>query len=408
MTQRTDGHHDVAIVGGGIVGLATAHQLLLRRPDLRLAVVEKEDELAAHQTGHNSGVLHSGLYYKPGSLKASLCREGKEATERFAETHGIPFERCGKLVVALSMEELPRLTELRARGEANGLVGLEEVGVERIREIEPHAAGVRALHVPETGIIDFRRVALAYGDEVRTLGGEILLRCRLVGINRTRDGDLVLRTTGGEVRARNVITCAGLHSDRVAGMTGHAGNQRIIPFRGDYYTFTLEARPLVRGLLYPVPDPSFPFLGVHFTRRVDGAVWAGPNAVLAFAREGYGRLDISPRDLAGSLTYAGFWRLARPYLPTGLAEMWRDAWKPAFVSELRRYLPDLKSSQLSFGPSGVRAQSLASDGSLVDDFSLGEAPHLIHVRNAPSPAATAAPAIGRMLAERAIERFELH
>jgi L-2-hydroxyglutarate oxidase LhgO len=369
-------------------------------------LIEKEDQLAVHQTGHNSGVVHSGLYYKPGSLKARLCREGKEETERFAEEHGIPFERCGKVVVALAAHELPRLAELRLRAAANGLAGVEEIGPERIREIEPNAAGMRALWVPETGIIDFRAVALAVAGEVRDRGGEIVLSARLTGLSR-RGGPFVLETTAGTFQARNVITCAGLQSDRVAALTGHAGDQRIVPFRGDYYTFRPEARSLVRGLLYPVPDPSFPFLGVHFTRRIDGDVWAGPNAVLAFAREGYRRLDLSPRDLGGSLTFRGFWRMARPYMRMGLGEMWRDAWKRAFVSELRRYLPALRSDQLTFGPSGVRAQSLAADGTLVDDFSLGEAEHLIHVRNAPSPAATAAPAIGRMLAERAIARFAL-
>jgi len=406
MTSISATPYDVAVVGGGIVGLSTAHQLLRARPHTRLLLIEKEDQLAAHQTGHNSGVIHSGLYYKPGSLKARLCREGREETERFAEQHGIPFERCGKIVVALTAPELPRLAELRLRAEANGLAGVEEIGPERIREIEPNAAGLRALWVPETGIIDFRAVALAVAGEVRTRGGEMVLSARLTGLAR-RGGPFVVETTAGTFQTRNVITCAGLHSDRVAALTGHAGDQRIVPFRGDYYTFRPEARSLVRGLLYPVPDPSFPFLGVHFTRRIDGDVWAGPNAVLAFAREGYRRLDISPRDLAGSLAFRGFWRLARPYMRTGLAEMWRDAWKRSFVAELRRYLPALLSEQLVFGPSGVRAQSLAADGSLVDDFSLGEAEHLIHVRNAPSPAATAAPAIGRMLAERAIGRFGL-
>jgi L-2-hydroxyglutarate oxidase len=405
-TTTTRAPYHVAVVGGGIVGLFTAYRLLQARPGIRLLVVEKEAALAMHQTGHNSGVLHSGLYYQPGSLKARLCRAGKAQTEQFAEEHGIAFQRCGKVVVALRAEELPRLTELRLRAQANGLVGVEEIGPERIREIEPHAAGLRALWVPETGIIDFRTVALAVAEEVRALGGEIVLSARLRGLAR-RGREFILETSAGAFRARGVITCAGLQSDRVAALTGHAGDQRIVPFRGDYYTLRPAAQPLVRGLLYPVPDPSFPFLGVHFTRRIDGAVWAGPNAVLAFAREGYRRTDFSLGDLASTLSFRGFWRLARPYLRTGLAEMWRDAWKRAFVAELRRYVPALRSDQLVFGPSGVRAQSLAADGSLVDDFSLGEAPNLIHVRNAPSPAATAAPAIGQMLAERAIERFGL-
>ena len=398
--------HDVAIIGGGIVGLATAYRLLEQRPGLGVAIVEKEPELARHQTGHNSGVLHSGLYYTPGSLKARLCREGKAAVERFADDHGIPYERCGKLVVALREDELPGLEALRQRGIANGLQGLEEVGPERIREIEPHASGIRALWVPETGIIDFRGVALAYGDEARDRGAEIRTGTRVRSIRRTSAG-LELVTDDATILARNVITCAGLQSDRVAAMTGDAGDQRIVPFRGDYYHLRADARHLVRGLIYPVPDPRFPFLGVHFTRRVDGAVWAGPNAVLAFAREGYRRTDVSVRDLAESLTYPGLWRLAGPYLRTGLAEMWRDYVKAAFVRELQRFVPELQSDQLRFGPSGVRAQSLSSRGEMVDDFSLGEAPGILHVRNAPSPAATASPAIGATLADRAIERFAL-
>ncbi len=398
--------HDVAIIGGGIVGLATARQLLLRRPGLRLAIVEKEDELAGHQTGHNSGVLHSGLYYKPGSLKARLCREGKAAVERFADEHGIPYERCGKLVVALHEDELPGLEALRQRGIANGLQGLEEVGPERIREIEPHAAGVRALWVPETGIIDYRRVALGFADEARDRGAEIRTGTTVRSIRRTSAG-LELVTGDATILAANVITCAGLQSDRVAAMTGDAGDQRIVPFRGDYYHLRRDARHLVRGLIYPVPDPRFPFLGVHFTRRIDGAVWAGPNAVLAFAREGYARTDVSVRDLAESLTYPGVWRLAGPYLRTGLAEMWRDYVKAAFVRELQRFVPELRADQVRFGPSGVRAQSLSASGEMVDDFSLGEGPGILHIRNAPSPAATASPAIGATLADRAIERFGL-
>ena len=295
MTER----FDLAIVGGGIVGLATACRLLEQRPGLRLAILEKEPALAEHQSGRNSGVIHAGLYYAPGSLKARLCREGKDALERFCEEHAIPFERCGKLVVAVDETELPRLAELKARGEANGLRGLEEVGPERIREIEPHAAGIRALHVAETGIVDFRQVALAYADEVRALSGEILLDHRVTAIDRYGAG-LAIETTQGPVLGRNLITCAGLQSDRIARMSGAPETMRVIPFRGDYCALRPHARRLVRGLLYPVPDPAFPFLGVHFTRRIDGEVWAGPNAVLAFARERYGRLDLSPRDLAAT------------------------------------------------------------------------------------------------------------
>ena len=401
MTDR----FDVAVVGGGIVGLATALRLTETRPDVRVAVLEKEPELATHQSGHNSGVLHAGLYYQPGSLKARLCREGKAAVEAFAESHGIPFERCGKLVVALDESELERLASLRERAEANGVPGLEEVGPERIRELEPHAAGIRGLWSPGTGIVDFRRIALAMADDLRAQGVEILTGREVRGLDE-RDGEVVVATPAGEVGATVVVACAGLQADRVAALSGARDGPRIVPFRGDYYTLTAEARGLVRGLIYPVPDPRFPFLGVHFTKRIDGEVWAGPNAVLAFAREGYRRRDLIPRDLLGTLTNAGFLRLAGRYFRTGLGEMWRDWWKPAFVRELQRYVPEIRSDQLVFGPSGVRAQALASDGSLVDDFDLGGSARILHVRNAPSPAATSSLAIGSMLASDALERLD--
>ena len=398
--------YDVAIVGGGIVGLATALRLLERRSGLRLAVVEKEHELASHQSGRNSGVLHAGLYYAPGSLKARLCREGKDALERFCEEHAIPFERCGKLVVAVDEAELPRLAELETRGEANGLRGLEEVGPERIREIEPHAAGIRALHVAETGIVDFRRVALALGDEIRARGGRIMLDHRVTAIDR-HGNDLVIETSRGPLLAGNLIACAGLQSDRLARMTGAPELMRVVPFRGDYCSLKPHARHLVRGLVYPVPDPAFPFLGVHFTRRIDGDVWAGPNAVLAFARERYGRFDLSPRDAVAALAYPGFRRLTRRYWRTGLAEMRRDWSKTAFVQACRRLVPELEPDDVEWGPSGIRAQTVLPSGDLADDFSVQASEHVLHVRNAPSPAATASLAIGRVLAERAAERFAL-
>ncbi len=408
MTDR----YDVVVVGGGIVGLATAYALLARSPRTSLLLLEKETRLAAHQTGHNSGVLHSGLYYQPGSLKARLCREGKAEGERFADAHGVPWRRTGKLVVAVDPSELPRLAALRERGLANGLQGLEDVGPERIREIEPHVAGLRALWVPETGITDYERFALALADEVRACGGTIVTGSRVTGLRRVADGggtasSWLVSTSDGTRLARGVVACAGLQSDRVARMTGHEGSERIVPFRGDYYRLRPAARHLVRGLVYPVPDPAFPFLGVHFTRRIDGAVWAGPNAVPALAREGYRRTDVSPRDLAAWLTWPGFWRMAAPCVRTGLEEMWRDISKGAFLRSLQRYVPELRIEDMAFGPSGIRAQSLAADGRLVDDFSLGEAEGIIHVRNAPSPAATASLAIGQMLAERTIERFGL-
>ena len=399
-------HADVAIIGAGIVGLATALRLLQARPGLRVAVLEREATVGAHQSGHNSGVVHAGLYYAPGSQKALLCREGKGLLERYCEARGIPIAWPGKLVVALDEAGLPRLAALKERGLANGVDGLEEVGPERIRELEPHAAGIRALWSPKTGIVDFAVVTAAYADDVRALGADITLDCPVTAIARLPDG-LVLATPRGEVRARSVIACAGLWADRVAALTDDRtpDSPRIVPFRGDYYTLVPEARHLVRGLLYPVPDPRFPFLGVHFTKRIDGEVWAGPNAVLAFSRTGYRRRDVSLRDLAETLTYPGFVRLAGRFWRMGATEMWRDAVKAAFTRELQRYVPEIRGDQLRFGPSGVRAQALGRDGSLVDDFDLAGGDRILHVRNAPSPAATSSLSIGGLLAEQAIERF---
>lgn len=399
---------DVAVIGGGIVGLATVKKLLAQRPDLRIALIEKEDELAAHQSGHNSGVVHAGLYYQPGSLKARLCREGKEEAERYIEEKGLPYERCGKLVVALDESELPRFAALKERAVANGVPGLEEVGPERIREIEPHCLGIRALWSPGTGITDWRKVALAYADDVRAAGATIETGRAATSI-ALRGTETVVGTSRGDLVVRHVIACAGLQADRVSAMTGEDGPDvpRIVPFRGDYYTLTDDARPLVKGLIYPVNDPRFPFLGIHLTKRIDGNVLAGPNAVLAFRREGYRRRDLSVGDLREALLYPGFQKLARKFWRMGAMEMWRDWSKGAFLAELRRYVPELRGDQLIFGPSGVRAQALSRDGSLVDDFQLGGSDRVLHVRNAPSPAATSSLAIGRVLADEAIGRFGL-
>ena len=399
---------DVAVVGAGIVGLATALRLLEQRPGLRLAVLEREAVVGAHQSGHNSGVVHAGLYYAPGSQKALLCREGKGLVERYCEARGIPIGWPGKLVVALDEAELPRLASLKERGLANGVDGLEEVGPERIREIEPHVRGIRALWSPRTGITDFAQVTRAYAEDVRARGGWVELSRPVTAIERRPDA-MVLETPRGPVQARAVIACAGLWADRVAALTGdrRSDSPAIIPFRGDYFTLTADAAPLVRGLVYPVPDPRFPFLGVHFTRRVDGQVWAGPNAVLAFRRTGYRRRDVSARDLAEALGNPGFRRLARRFWRTGAAEMWRDWSKRAFLGELQRYLPELRADQIRFGPSGVRAQALGRDGTLVDDFDLAGGDRVLHVRNAPSPAATSSLAIGARLAAEAVGRFGL-
>jgi L-2-hydroxyglutarate oxidase LhgO len=395
---------DIAVIGAGILGLATARQLLLRHPDLRVVVVDKEDRVAAHQTGHNSGVLHAGLYYAPGSLKARLCREGKAAIERFADEHGIPVVRCGKLVVAVDDAEVGRLDDLHARATANGVEGLEVLGPAGIREHEPHAVGEKALWSPGTGIVDFGLVAEAMADDVRGAGGAILLSRPVHGVSRG-PREIRLDTPGGAVVANHIVACAGLHADTVARRCGDLGPERIVPFRGDYYTLVGHARSLVTGLIYPVPDPRFPFLGVHLTRRIDGEVLAGPNAVLAFAREGYRRRDLRPRELASVLGDRAFRRLAARYWRTGLAEMWRDVSKRAFLRELRRYVPALQPEDLRFGPSGVRAQAIDPDGTLVDDFRLGGDERVLTVRNAPSPAATASLAIASVLTAEAEKRF---
>jgi L-2-hydroxyglutarate oxidase LhgO len=399
---------DVAIIGAGIIGLATALRLLERRPDLSIVLLEKEATVASHQTGHNSGVVHAGLYYQPGSLKARLCREGKTELEAYCEAHGVPLERTGKLVVALEESELGRLHALKERAEANGVPGLEVVGPERIRELEPHAAGMRALWSPGTGIVDFTAVARAVAHDIVERGGSIETR-RAVESFEQRGDELVVGTTQGDLIVRRAIACAGLQADRVAAMTGDAGadRPRIVPFRGDYYTLRPEARHLVRGLIYPLPDPGFPFLGVHLSRRIDGSVLAGPNAVPATAREGYGRLDVSWPDLRDTLTYPGFRKLAGRYWRMGATEVWRDWSKRAFVADVRRYVPALSASHLDFGPSGIRAQAVTADGSLVDDFMLGGSDRVLHVYNAPSPAATSSLAIGRVLAAEAVERFGL-
>lgn len=400
--------NDVAIIGAGIVGLAAARALLCRHPALRLVVLEKERSIAAHQSGHNSGVIHSGVYYAPGTLKARLCVQGSRHLYAYCEEHGIAAQRCGKVIVATDVAELPRLEELYRRGLANGVPGLDLIGPERLREIEPYCTGVRALRVPGTGIVDFARVAAAYAEDVRLRGGDIRLQS---GVHRigVRADAVVLHTESGEIQARWVIACAGLQADRVARLSGASLEPRIVPFRGDYWLLRPERRYLARNLIYPVPDPAFPFLGVHFTRRLaDDAVWLGPNAVLAFAREGYRRLDVNVGDLGGVFRFAGFRHLAGRFWRTGLAELRRDFSKRAFLQSLQRYIPALSIADLLPGPSGVRAQALDSAGRLVDDFVVDvQGGRIMHVRNAPSPAATSSLAIGELIAERAGAAFAL-
>jgi L-2-hydroxyglutarate oxidase LhgO len=399
--------YDLAVIGAGLVGLASAREVLRRHPDVRVAVLEKEQAVAPHQSGHNSGVIHSGIYYEPGSLKARLCVAGSREMYAFCQERALPVERCGKLIVAAEESELPRLQALYERGVANGVDGLEVIGPEAIREIEPHCEGVKAIWSPNTGITDFARVAAAYAGDVRASGGEVLTGHAVRRI-APRPDTLVLQTPAGEVQARRLLACAGLQSDRVARLTGGAPLPKVVPFRGDYWVLRRDRRQLARNLIYPVPDPAFPFLGVHFTRRIsDGSVWLGPNAVPAFAREGYRKTDFNARDFADAIGFRGFRRLARRYWRTGLKETWGDVSKRAFLTACRRYVPELTLADLEPGPSGVRAQALDAAGRLVDDFVVeAQGDRILHVRNAPSPAATSSLAIGRLVADRVDELLQ--
>jgi len=397
--------YDVAIIGGGIVGLATA-KALSERLNISIVVLEAEDELAAHQTGHNSGVIHSGLYYKPGSLKARTCTEGRKKLYQFCQEHAIPFDQCGKIVVATSDEEATRLDELERRGKANGLQDLKRVSGDELREYESHVAGVAGLVVRETGIVDFTAVSEKYADVIRERGVEIQKQSQVVNVVSDNHG-LVLETTSGVVRARHLVNCAGLHSDRVARLCDAEPSVRIVPFRGEYYELIPEKRSLVNALIYPVPDPEFPFLGVHFTRMIDGSVEAGPNAVLAFKREGYSKWSFSLRDSWETFSYPGFWKLASQYWKTGFGEMYRSFSKYAFVKALQKLMPEIRAEDLQPGGAGVRAQALDADGSLADDFRIVRRPGMIHVLNAPSPAATASLTIGETIADMAEEEFDL-
>lgn len=397
--------HDVAIVGGGIVGLATALALSRRAPGLKLVILEKEHAVGTHQTGRNSGVLHAGLYYRPGSLKARLCVEGKRRMEAFCQEHGVPYERCGKVVVATEERELPVLQQLFERGSANGVPGLELIGPGRLRELEPEAAGRAALYSPGTGIVDFRQVAAAMARLLAVRGVQVLTGARVLGVRRS-DREAQVETTAGAVACRLLVNCAGLYSDVVARLAGDDPGVRIVPFRGEYYLLRPERRGLVRNLIYPVPDPALPFLGVHFTRMVSGEVEAGPNAVLALAREGYSWGRLNARELWGTLRYAGFRAVARRYWRTGLYEMWRSLSQRAFVASLRRLVPAVTTQDVVRGGAGVRAQAVAPDGRLLDDFHIVEAPRAVHVLNAPSPAATSSLAIGDYVADIVARRLQ--
>ncbi len=402
----TDSRHDVVIVGGGIIGLAVALEITKRFPRLRLLLLEKEDRVGQHQSGHNSGVIHSGVYYKPGSQKAKLCVGGAHAMVEFCRAHDIPYQVCGKVIVATHQNEFPRLEELRRRGEANGLTGLRLIGAEELREIEPHASGLRALAVPSTGITDYAVVCEKYADLIRAQGGTILTSTAVTNLRNLAD-EIVIETKSQSFSTSYLINCAGLFSDRIAALAGGKRDIIIVPFRGEYYDLIPERSSLVRALIYPVPDPQFPFLGVHFTRRINSTVDAGPNAVLAFRREGYRRTDFSLRHLASSLAFPGFWRMAAKHWRSGLDEFHRSFSKPAFVCALQRLLPELRAEDLVPGGSGVRAQALRRDGTLVDDFQFVPAGRMLHVLNVPSPAATASLVIGRSIVDTAENAFSL-
>ena len=394
---------NVLIVGAGIVGLATAYRLVERFPGIRVTVLEKEPAIALHQTGRNSGVLHSGIYYKPGSLKATNCRAGKQAMEQFCQAEQIPFEQCGKVIVATDEAELPALDSIYQRGQANG-IACEKISGERLRELEPHTRGVAAIHVPEAGIVNFVQVCHRLADRVIAAGGRVVTSAKVTGVRRENNG-LVFETTQGPFMADFAVNCAGLYCDRVAAIAGAVPSIKIVPFRGEYYMLSNEATNLVNNLVYPTPDPAFPFLGVHFTRMIGGGVECGPNAVLAFAREGYTHWKIRPSELLETLGYAGFRSLALRYWKTGMGEMWRSFSKRAFVKALQRLVPEIRSEHLSPAPAGVRAQAVLHDGRIVDDFLIEETEHFLHVLNAPSPAATASLNIGTLLVDRLAERL---
>jgi L-2-hydroxyglutarate oxidase len=418
--------YDVTVVGAGIVGLAAAMKMAERFPRLRLLVLEKESAIARHQTGHNSGVIHGGIDYKPGSLKAETCVTGRRALLDFCDRNGIAYDLCGKVIVATDEEEIPRLEELFRRGAANQVPGLEMIGRERLGEIEPNARGIRAVYSPATGIIDFTQVAGAYARRVRDLGGEVRTSREVKNIVH-RGSELIVQTSQEEIHTRYLLNCGGLYSDRIARMTSARGAPasvdtsargvfasdddiavQIIPFRGEYYKIAPERGALIRGLIYPVPDPRFPFLGVHFTRSIHGYVEAGPNAVLAFAREGYRWTDFNAGDLWETLTFSGFRSVAKRYWKMGLEENYRSLSKRAFTKALQRLVPSITIDDLKPGGSGVRAQAVASDGALLDDFVIKQTGNAIHVLNAPSPGATASLAIGEIIVATAAQAFSLH
>ncbi len=394
-----DGRFDVVIIGGGIVGLATAREILHRSPQTSLLVVEKESELAAHQTGHNSGVIHSGLYYRPGSMKAKLCVTGAARMIEFCRENGVPHEICGKVVVATEKSELPALEELFSRGTANGVPGLRKLTREQVREIEPFASGIAGIHVPGTGITDFVAVSRKYAEHIAAMGGDIRTNAAVYGFRRA-DSAIAVQTRAGDFLGKLVINCAGLYGDRVARLAGASVEIQSVPFRGEYYDLTPDKAHMVHGLIYPVPDPRFPFLGVHFTKRIYGGADAGPNAVLAFAREGYHKTSINFDEAMEILRYSGFWVMARKYWKAAIGEYYRSFSKAAFVLALQKLMPELVSGDLTPGHTGVRSQALRRDGTLMDDFYFIFGEGIVHVVNVPSPAATASLEVAREIVDR--------
>ena len=395
--------YDMVIIGGGILGLATAFKLKYKNSKLKIVVLEKENKLAVHQTGHNSGVIHSGLYYKPGSFKAKNCLDGYHALIKFCEKEEIPFDICGKIVVATNESQLPALQTLHERGQKNGLKKLRLLNGPELKEIEPHVKGIQGIHVPQTGIIDYRIVAEKYAEKFQLLGGNIFLENKVQEIFETSNS-IEITTNKQNLSTKKVINCAGLQSDRIAHLTGIKNNYKIIPFRGEYYKLKKEKEYLVKHLIYPVPDPNFPFLGVHFTRMAKGGVEAGPNAVLAFRREGYKKSDIHLGELIGFLTYPGFRKVAVKFWKIGLGEIYRSFSKKAFCEALQKLIPEIQENDLIAGGSGVRAQACDKDGHLIDDFLVIEGERFINVGNAPSPAATASLAVGDQIAQLALKK----
>ncbi len=394
---------DIIVIGGGILGLATAYQFCCEYPRLSITVLEKESQLAMHQTGHNSGVLHTGIYYKPGSLKALNCREGKSSMEEFCRREGILFEICGKVIVAVKENELPVLEMIYQRGRTNG-VSCEMITSEKLREIEPHVAGIKAIHVPEAGIVDFIKVCGKLAERIREIeGNKIVCSEKVIGVRHT-DNRVVVQTQESEYEGQLLVNCAGLHSDKITSMT-QTPDAKIIPFRGEYYMVRPEKHYLCRNLIYPVPDPEFPFLGVHFTRMINGTLECGPNAVLAFAREGYTKSEINILELAEILSYRGFLKLAIKYWSAGAGEMWRSFSKAAFVKALQRLIPEINADDLESAPAGIRAQAVMPNGKLIDDFLIQQNGNIINVCNAPSPAATSSLNIGKHIVGIAGARF---